>query len=126
MAHSFKRNGRSIILGFSSLALTAFAGQAMAQDYCVKLKRTADISVETEYASIKKQIKEYCHKMERGPSSTTQSRRSHRRQQCQDVVMAAFLKKMDEPIMLAYHNGSRLRSSTTTKLIKNNKSIKTN
>ena len=45
MAHSFKRNGQSIMLGFTSLALTAFAGQAMAQDYSVKLKRTADISV---------------------------------------------------------------------------------
>ena len=35
MAQSFKPNGRSIILGFTSLALTLFAGQAMAQDYSV-------------------------------------------------------------------------------------------
>ena len=124
MAQSFKPNGRSIILGFTSLALTLFAGQAMAQDYSVELKRTADVSVEAEYASIKEQIRKYCLKMERG-HSTTQSRRSHRRQ-CQDVVMAAFLAKMDDPIMVAYHNGSTLRSSTTTTYIENNKSIRPN
>ena len=117
-------NGRAIIVGFTSLALTAFAGQAMAQDYSAKLIRTAGVSVEAEYVSIEKQIKKYCEKKVRGPSSA-QSRRSHRRQ-CQDVVMAAFLAKMDDPIMVAYHNGSTLRSSTTTKLFKNNKSIKTN
>ena len=124
MAQSFKPNGRSIILGFTSLALTLFAGQAMAQDYSVELKRTADVSVEAEYASIKEQIRKYCLKMERG-HSTTQSRRSHRRQ-CQDVVMAAFLAKMDDPKMVAYHNGSTLRSSTTTTYIENNKSIRPN
>ena len=52
MAQSFKRNGRSIIVGFTSLALTLFAGQAMAQDYSVELKRTVDVSVEAEYLSL--------------------------------------------------------------------------
>ena len=124
MAHFIKLNGRAIIVGFTSLALTAFADQAMAQDYSAKLIRTAGVSVEAEYVSIEKQIKKYCEKKVRGPSSA-QSRRSHRRQ-CQDVVMAAFLAKMDDPIMVAYHNGSTLRSSTTTTYIENNKSIRPN
>ena len=124
MAQSFKPNGRSIILGFTSLALTAFAGQAMAQDYSAKLIRTAGVSVEAEYVSIEKQIKKYCEKKVRGPSSA-RTTRSYRKS-CSDQVMAAFLAKMDDPIMVAYHNGSTLRSSTTTTYIENNKSIRPN
>lgn len=125
MTNSFKLYSHSIIVGFTSLALTTFAGQAIAQDYTVKLTRTANVSVEAEYASITKQINKYCNKMQRG-NKVALSMKMAERKNCQDVLMTDFLKQIDDPILLAYHNGSTLRPSKTIKFVENDENIKSN
>lgn len=125
MSNSIKLYSHSIILGFTSFALTAFAGQAIAQDYSLKLTRTADVSVETEYASITKQINKYCNKMQRGNKVNLRMKMAEKKN-CQTVLMTNFLKQTNDPIMLAYHNGSTSSSSKTVKFVENDENIKRN
>ena len=121
MSNFIKLNVRTNLLGFTSLALLAFASPAAAQDYSLEIKRTTDVSVEAEYASIKKQIKIYCHKMERGASPL--SWRMALKHNCQQQLMTDFLAQADDPLLLAYHNDSK---PSRTQFVSNKKDTKSN
>ena len=123
MSNFIKLNVRTNLLGFTSLALLAFASPAAAQDYSLEIKRTTDVSVEAEYASIKKQIKIYCHKMERRASPQPINWRMALKHNCQQQLMTDFLAQADDPLLLAYHNGSK---PSRTQFVSNKKDTKSN
>ena len=84
--------------------LTAFAGQALAQDYSVKIKRTADVSVDIEYESIKNQINKYCSKETSREGRMPLSIKAHILEACRTELIGNFLVQSADQRLLAYHN----------------------
>ena len=108
MSNFIKLNSRTIIFGTAALALLAVASPAMAQDYSVNIKRTADVLVETEYASIKKQIKKYCgDEARRTGFAHPLSARMHYERDCQALLMKNFLTQSGDRALMAYHTDLR-------------------
>lgn len=103
MSKSLKITGRSFMLGCTSLLLTAFPGQAMAQDYSVKIKRAADVSVDVEYESINNQINKYCRKQSLLDGRMPLPTKAKIIDACHAELIENFLTQADDRRLIAYH-----------------------
>lgn len=121
MSKFSKINGGSMIVGCTSLFLTAFAGQAMAQDYYLDITRVKGVSVDVEYASIKKQIDKYCRKEAPSRAREALSVRHHMIEDCKTQLMDNFLDNAADRRLLAY---DRKLKSGTVMMAKDQKTAK--
>ena len=127
MSKSIKITGRSLVLGCTSFLLTAFTGQAMAQDYSVEIKRAADVSVDVEYESINNQINKYCRKQSSRNGRMPLFTKVKILNACHTELLGNFLTQTDDRRLIAYHRNlqsGKMMMAENTKTTKNQ--LKTN